>query len=187
MKDQEKCVESYSRIKNLKLVGIELGIPWQTVYVHLQRAGVSVAGDKLRYGSDTDRLAAAGEQLFRKLVPNEDNKNMEQFQAKVDFEVRGHLVDVKTSTLRSSNKACKKKRWAFCIKKQERIADFLVCFGLGNSHDLVATLLIPCEISRRYTTIGLGEALSGKWADYLIDPSDLCEFFCSIPQKQKAA
>lgn len=38
MKDQEKCVESYSRIKNLKLVGIELGIPWQTVYVHLQNA-----------------------------------------------------------------------------------------------------------------------------------------------------
>ena len=53
----DKCIESYSRLKNLKLVGLEVGIPWQTVYVYLKQAGISVTGDKSRYGSATDRVA----------------------------------------------------------------------------------------------------------------------------------
>ena len=51
----DKCIESYSRLKNLKLVGLEVGIPWQTVYVYLKQAGIAVTGDKSRYGSVTDR------------------------------------------------------------------------------------------------------------------------------------
>ena len=73
MDKRDACIESYSRLKNLKLVGLELGIPWQTVYVHLRAAGVPVTGDKKRYGSDTDRLAAKAEALFAELVPAAGN------------------------------------------------------------------------------------------------------------------
>lgn len=110
------CVDAYSRLKNLKLVGLELGIPWQTVYVHLRAAGVPVTGDKSRYGSDTDRLAANAERIFAALVPNASDQNDKKFQAKVDFIVGQYKVDVKASRLRNG-------RWAFSLKKQERIAE----------------------------------------------------------------
>ena len=35
---EQACIASYGRLKNLKLAGAELGIPWQSVYVHLRRA-----------------------------------------------------------------------------------------------------------------------------------------------------
>lgn len=47
---QDRCIEAYSRLKNLKLVGEEIGMKWQTVYVQLKKAGVKVTGDKARYG-----------------------------------------------------------------------------------------------------------------------------------------
>ena len=50
--------EAYSRHMNLKLAAHELGMKRQTLYYRLKRAGVPVVGDKLRHGSDRDRLAA---------------------------------------------------------------------------------------------------------------------------------
>lgn len=47
--DDAKIIESYSRLKKLKLVGDETGIPWQTVYVRLRANNVPVTGDKARY------------------------------------------------------------------------------------------------------------------------------------------
>jgi hypothetical protein len=54
------CVSRYRDLKNCHLVGAELGMPWQTVYWNLKKAGEPVVGDKARYGSETDRLAARG-------------------------------------------------------------------------------------------------------------------------------
>ena len=42
--DANVSIESYSRLKNLKLVELETGIKWQTVYTHLKKAGVAVTG-----------------------------------------------------------------------------------------------------------------------------------------------
>ena len=53
----EKAIEAYGRHKNLKIAAAEVGIPWQKLYLILRNAGVPVVGDKLRYGSDRDKLA----------------------------------------------------------------------------------------------------------------------------------
>lgn len=99
----ERSVEAYQRHKNLKLAANELGIAWQTLYVHLRKAGVAVTGDKTRYGSDTDRLAAKAEDMFEALVPGAVNHNREQWQPKVDFTVGAVAVDVKASRLTKAN------------------------------------------------------------------------------------
>lgn len=178
---QQSCVDAYRNHKNLKLAAADVGIPWQSVYVHLRKAGEPVTGDKLRYGSESDKIAARGEILFKSLVPFADDQNGRKFQSKIDFDVRGYGVDVKTSTLKLSNKNCKLRRWAFSTKKQEMIADFFVCLCLGRDGDsLQKVLLIPGEIARKYTSISLSEA-GGKWDDYAVLSSDIAEFFEALP------
>lgn len=180
---QDRCIESYRQHKNLKLVGAELGIPWQTVYVHLRNAGEPVTGDKLRYGSSKDRLAANAEQRFLRLVPYADNHNDRAFQDKIDFTVRGYGVDVKASTLKLGHKKCKLRRWAFSLKKQEAIADFFVCMCMNEGgSELLQVLLVPGEIARKYATLSLSER-GGKWGDYAIDAGELEPFFSALPVK----
>lgn len=171
---ERQCVESYRQHKHLKTVGKELGIPWQTVYVHLRKVGEPVTGDKSRYGSDKDRLAARAENLFQSLVPTSKNMNREEFQSKVDFITElGYGVDVK-----SSRHSKKNQRWAYSIKKQEAIADFFVCFGYeSNGTTLNHALLIPGEICRNYQSMSVGSLTKGKWWDYQIDPSEIGDFF----------
>lgn len=181
MSVQQECIAAYRQHKNLKIVGEELGLPWQKVYVHLRNAGEPVTGDKLRYGSDTDRLAAKAEQIFLKTVPEAVSLNEKQYQAKIDFQVNGYGVDVKVSRLKLGHQKCKVRRWAFCLKKQEASADFFVCMCLDESGDsLDRVLLVPGEIARRYQTLSLSER-GGKWSDYEIDRSDIRDFFLSLP------
>lgn len=176
---QQRCVEAYRRHKHLKLAGDDLGIPWQSVYVHLRKAGEPVTGDKIKYGSDKDRLAAFAEAKFLELVPYAEPMNRTKYQAKYDFDVRGHKVEVKSSRAKQSNKNCKLKRYAFSLKKQEHIADFFVCFFMDGCFAGDA-LLIPGEIARHYQTISISES-GGKWLDYLIKRGDIEPFFRSLP------
>lgn len=166
------CVESYRRLKHLKLVGTELGIPWQTVYVCLRAANEPVTGDKARYGSDSDRLAAKGEQLFLSLVPSASSDNTKGWQAKVDFHVAGAGVDVKCALLRRGS-------WAFSIKKQRLIADYFVCFAF-DADSLAHVLLLPSEIVRQYSTIRLDKNATNKWSSYQVAADSLATFFAQI-------
>ena len=179
MDKRDACIESYSRLKNLKLVGLELGIPWQTVYVHLRAAGVQVTGDKKRYGSDTDRLAAKAEALFAELVPAAVDQNDMQFQAKVDFVVGDYAVDVKCARMRNN-------RWAFSLKKQELLADFFVCIAY-NEDDSYRLMVIPAEVCRFLQTISLAAKTRSKWWDYEIKPEELSEFFDQVRVADKSA
>lgn len=179
MKKRDACIESYSRLKNLKLVGLELGIPWQTVYVHLRAAGVPVTGDKSRYGSDTDRLAAKAEALFSELVPAAVNQNDTQFQAKVDFVVGEYAIDVKSARQRHN-------RWAFSLKKQELVADFFVCIAY-NDDDTYRLLVIPGELCRFLQTISLAAKSRTKWWDYEIQASELAQFFEQVRAADESA
>lgn len=169
------CIESYRRLKNLKLVGKELGIPWQTVYVYLKASNEPVTGDKARYGCESDRLAAKAEHEFLSLVPQARDQNQRRFQAKFDFYACGYRVDVKASTKRNG-------RWAFSLKKQERTADFFVCFAY-ESDDTYRCVLIPGDICRHYQTLSLSAVSKTKWWDYEIDPSELQRFFDSLPKR----
>lgn len=165
------CVESYARLKNLKMVENETGIKWQTVYYHLKKSGVEVVGDKKKYGSETDKFAARAESAFLELVPDAVDMNRKKFQSKYDFDVFGLKVDVKASQLRKGDKEGKYKRWAFSIKKQRLFADFMVCFCFSGE-DIVKTIFIPCDICRNHGTISIGER-GGKWDAFCIDKNDI--------------
>lgn len=173
----QNIIDAYNKHKNLKLAANELGIKWQTLYVQLKKLDVKITGDKLKYGSDKDRLAAQAELLFQKIVPFAENNNLSKFQSKIDFTVNGQKVDIKASKL---NKGCinyESKRWAFSIKKQELIADFIVAFAFDENVKLVKIYLIPSEMIRNYQTISIGENSRSKWNQFEISEQDLLEFF----------
>lgn len=175
---KDLCIESYSRLKHLKLVGEEVGIPWQTVYVHLKKAGVKVTGDKARYGSATDRFAVKAEQEFKRLIPFAIDNNEAEFQSTIDFCVNGQSVDVKASRLKSDGRLY---RWSFCINKQRDIADFFVLYAYDNGgENIINVFMIPGEIARAKTTISITSTLKSKWADYIISQPDMLEFFKEI-------
>lgn len=187
MSIQQECVTAYRKHKNLKLAALDVGIPWQSTYVHLRNAGEPVTGDKVRYGSDKDRLAAKAEALFKSFVPSAVDQNDGKYQSKIDFIVHGYSVDVKSSTLRLSNKACKLRRWAFSMKKQEMLADFFVCLCFDiDGDELLKLMLVPGEIVRKYATISLSE-MGSKWDDYIIAADELDTFFNSLPPNTAGA
>jgi len=115
----QAVIEAYEKHKNLKLAANDVGLPWQTVYVHLKRAGVPVVGDKLRTMAETD---------FIKLVPFAIPTNTIRWQAKFDFQVASLKVDVKAAKPHRQSKRFDGMRWAFCMKKQTLSCDFIVCF-----------------------------------------------------------
>ena len=62
-------VIAYRKHMNIKLAAAQLGVAWQSLYVRLKQLGEPVTGDKMRYGSDRDKLAAMAEAKFLQLVP----------------------------------------------------------------------------------------------------------------------
>lgn len=194
MSIQEKCIEKYAELKHLKLVGIELGIPWQTVYVYLKEAGVAVTGDKARYGSVTDRLAVYAENLFAESVPFATDNNAGKFQATVDFDIEGMLVDVKASMLQPGrHDASGKKiapRWAYCISKQKDISDFFVLYAFSGDAEAPKqehVFLLPTEIATARTSISIPLTLRSKWADYEVKEGELADFFKEMKKIKRSA
>lgn len=178
----ERIMESYSRLKNLKLVEQDTGVKWQTVYWHLKKEGVDVCGDKARYGSVSDRIAVLGEQRFHDTVPFAEDNNEGKWQASVDFSIGGVTIDVKTARLtpagRTPNGKSFAAKWGFCINKQVDIADYFVLYALDEVEAEPAhALLIPREIATTKTTIAVPLSLKSKWSDYRIEENDLFEFF----------
>lgn len=180
------CIESYGRLKNLKLVGEELRIPWQTVYVHLKKSGVKVTGDKARYGSATDRISVIGERRFKHSVPIAIDNNDLAYQATVDFTIGTIKIDIKTARIkrRKHNRTAKPLSpiWGFCINKQLDIADFFVFYALDESNQVKHVFLMPNEVVTSCSTISVPESLASKWADYEVNESDLLPFFKAISE-----
>tara|TARA_R110002020_G_C16063712_1_gene755675 strand:- start:27 stop:599 length:573 start_codon:yes stop_codon:yes gene_type:complete len=180
----EACVASYKVNKNLKLVGSELGIPWQTVYVYLKEAGVQITGDKKRYGSTSDKLAREYEDKFKQIVPQAIDNNQSQFQSTVDFFVGSISVDVKVSRLQNSGKTPKGKsfasRWAYCISKQKDIADVFVLFALDGNDDIKHIFAVPNDVAVNHSTISIPFSMRSKWAEFKIDQSEVREFLVEL-------
>lgn len=181
---QARCVASYREHKNLKIVGTELGIAWQRVYLHLRAAGEPVTGDKARYGSETDKLAARAERWFARLMPEAHDNNEDAFQAKVDFTIGSATVDVKVSRPKLSKRGV--IGWMWSVKKQEMTADHFVCLALienGGELSVQTAFLLPGELVRHYSTIRVSAGPTGKkgkWWDYAVTPPDLREFLLSV-------
>lgn len=169
--------DAYAKHMNLKLAADELGIPWHTLYLTLKKEGVAVVGDKLRYGSDRDRLAAMAEVEFSRLVPKAKNMNAIDFQSKHDFEVGALKVDVKCSMPRRLNKKSNAKSWAFSFKKQSLICDFICCFCKDENKNTVKVLLVPSEFFKSLQTVSVSCNGNSKWLNYSMEPSDLATFF----------
>ena len=169
--------EAYLKHSNLKLAASELGMKWQTLYWHLKKNNIPIIGDKSKYGSAADRFATKSESDFMDLVPSAKNMNRSKYQSKIDFKINGLLVDLKASKLAARYKKSQSKNWAFSIKKQELIADFIVCFGYVES-EIESIFLLPKEVVRFKTTISIPHnASNSKYGDYLVSKDELREFF----------
>jgi hypothetical protein len=179
----EKEIAAYRSHRNLKVAAAELGIPWQTLYVRLKRCGEPVAGDKLRYGTDRDKLGVLGESEFKRLVPFAVNNNNLAYQAKVDFLVNGWKVDVKASRPKQLNKRYPSMSWSFSFKRQSLICDFIACFCMTEDKVVRRVLLVPSEFFKGLQTVSVSCEGGSKWLDYAVDPEDLAEFFSALPSK----
>lgn len=171
---------AYAKHKNLKLAAAELGMSFHTLYARLRKAGVHVTGDKSRYGTSRDRLAVLGEHEFQRLVPDAEPMNEWQFQAKFDFLIYGHKVDVKASLPRQLNKKHSALSWAFSFKKQTLICDYICCFCLGEDKRSERVLLVPAEFFAGIQTVSVSCNGKSKWHDYDIKPDELADFFASM-------
>ena len=168
---------AYDKHKHLKIAADSIGMKWQTLYWHLKKSGHPIQGDKESYGSEKDKFAATSERDFQGIIGREiKNLNTEKFQSKYDFEINGLKVDIKASRLHNGSKQSKAMRWAFSLKKQEMVADFIVCMAY-KENQLFKIFLIPRESLRYRSTISISENLRSKWVDYLISEEDLKEFF----------
>jgi hypothetical protein len=179
---RQKCIEAYERHKHLGLAAQEVGISWQMVYVHLRNSDVPVTGDKARYGTDKDRLAAKAEKSFLEFVPFAEDMNRKKFQSKVDFRVLGFGVDVKASSKKKASLKTKTFKWSFSLKKQELIADFFVCFAYEED-DIKHVFLIPGEIAKNYQSMSVSCSTKCKWWVYEVKPAELADFFKSLKAK----
>lgn len=176
----------YAKHMNIGLAAKELGICWQTLYVRLKKQGVKVVGDKLRYGTDRDKLGAYAETIFKKLVPSATDNNLQKFQAKYDFNVFGYKVDVKAGKPRQLNKKYSALSWSFSFKRQSLICDFIVCFCLTEEKEIEHILLVPSEFFSGLQTVSVSKDGGSKWLQYAIKPDQLNEFFLSLPKIEDA-
>ena len=176
-------VLAYRKHMNLKLAASELGVAWQSLYVRLKKLGEPVVGDKLRYGSDRDRLSAMAEANFLSLVPQAKALNKIFHQSKVDFDVAGHLVDVKASMPRQLSKKYEAESWSFSFKKQTLICDFICCFCMSESKEIERVLLVPKEFFAGLQTVSVSRSGTSKWLDYAIDTEALAKFFDDLGAK----
>lgn len=178
----ETLISRYRELKNTKLVAAELGIAPATAYWRLRRAGEPVTGDKTRYGSDTDKLAARGERWFKRVIPWAEDQNHLGFQAKVDFIVGGQRVDVKTSRPKLTKSGV--ITWAWSLRKQRGAVDHFVCIALSSRDDnpgVHTALLVPDAIAGDTLRVSHDRiALRGKWARAARSSSELRTFFQEI-------
>ena len=177
---EQSIIDVYRKHKNLKIAAEELGMQWQILYSHLRSAGEPVTGDKLRYGTDRDKLGALAEAQFHQMVPFALDNNSRQFQARYDFDVLGQKVDVKASKPRQLGKKYKAKSWSFSFKKQTMFCDFICCFCFDDDKNLIYVLLIPSEFFKGLQTISVSCEGKSKWLDYSVDKELLADFFQSL-------
>ena len=180
MVDIDKCIASYEKHKQLFAAADELGMKWQSLYVELKKAGVSVTGDKSRWGSTKDKLAAIGEGIFSRYVPMAIDNNLQSFQSEIDFSIGGIGVDVKTALPRRADKKFKNLRWAFSLSKQIEFADFYVLMALGEDRSLKSCFLIPGDMINKLSTVSIPTSGKSKWNKFEVAPEDLADFFDAL-------
>lgn len=190
--DIELYKSTYDKYKNLKLAAVELGIKWQSLYVYLKEVNHPVTGDKERYGSDSDKMAKAIEDRFQNLVPYAKDNNKDKFQAKMDFDVRGYQVDIKSSTKKDGYKNNPHKgvalRWAFSVKVQEKVElDYMVLYCMSgtectNYGEPERILLIPKEFVKNKQSLSVS-CRSSKWYDFEVTETELESFFYDLEPK----
>jgi len=178
-------VAAYRKHKNLKIAAAELGVAWQSLYVRLKKLGEPITGDKLRYGTDRDKLGALGEAEFKRLVPFAVNANDTKFQAKYDFDVAGHKVDIKASMPRQLNKRYAALAWSFSFKKQIMVCDFICCICFEKDKSISHILVVPHEFFNGLQTVSVSRNGGSKWLDYSIPADEISAFFASLPAKKE--
>ena len=172
--------DAYAKHQNLKLAAKDLGIPWQTLYVRLRKQGVSVTGNKSRYGGASDKLASHAESIFQGLVPCAKDMNLEKWQSKYDFTAGTQRVDVKASRKNRQSKRSEAMRWSFLFSKQAYECDFFCCFCLGEADKVEHVLLVPQDVVGAMQTMSVSCTSLSKWMDFEVKPHELAAFFDAL-------
>ncbi len=178
----EQKIESYAKHKNLKVAAAELGMSFQTLYWQLKKAGVSVTGDKERWGSVKDRFGVHAEKIFHEIVPHAQNNNDSKFQAKCDFIVSGIKVEIKASKRQALGKGSGGDRWMFSIKRQNSEADFFVMFAFSPDASLEKVFLIPAGVIVCMHTISICVNGKSKWHAYEVSLDQLRTIFDDLSE-----
>jgi len=171
---------AYAKYKNLKLAADDIGIPWSTLYYRLKKQGVKIIGDRLKYGSDRDKLGSLAESEFKRLVPSAVSMNEIKWQYKYDFTVNNQKVDVKCSKPRILNRKYKSESWSFSFKKQTLVCDFMCCFCMDKNRVIKHILLVPSEFFKGLQTVSVSCKGESKWLDYSVTGKELNDFFESF-------
>ena len=183
----DKMISLYSEDQNLKIVASKLDIPWQTVYWWLKKEGISVTGNKSKYGCLKDRIGVIGENMFKEVFPDAVDQNKLSFQPEFDFLLKDFKLDVKTSfprDMKCRNSSGVKYRWGFNTRRQQE-ADFIIGYCLtGNVDDwkLEHIMLIPNEFLQEIQTISIScdQRTRSKWMDFKVEEHELIEFLNSF-------
>jgi hypothetical protein len=182
MPNLQEMIDSYKKHENLKIAGAELGISFQTLYWHLKKAGVSVAGNKERYGSEKDRFGVFAEKIFAEIVPEADDLNGKKFQSKFDFQINGVRLEIKAAKRQSLGFGKGGDRWAFSIKRQISECDFYVLFAFSPDKELEKIFLVPHDVLCNTTTISVSVNGVSKWHSYEVTKESLREIILSIAE-----
>lgn len=182
----DKIISLYSEDHNLKVVADKMDIPWQTIYWWLKKEGVSVSGNKSKYGGLKDKIGLIGENLFKESFPAAEDQNELSFQPEFDFLLGGLRLDVKTSFPRDMKARTTgvKYRWGFNTRRQQEV-DFIICYCLNgdvDSWELQHILLIPNEFLQGIQTISVSceQRTRSKWMDMKVRNEELVEFLNSF-------
>jgi hypothetical protein len=116
---------------------------------HLYKAGVTLTGDKLRYGCERDRQARKAELFVLSQLDGAIDHNAAQFQPKMDATYRGFRIEVKSSVLQHHTGQL---LLSFMVEKQPHLADLFVCVGYFRNDDDVplAVYVVPGHLAPRW-------------------------------------
>jgi len=147
--DSMDLAAMYAETPSVVEIARRIGSTPGAVGYHLYKAGVTLTGDKLRYGCERDKQARKAELFVLSQLNGAVDHNAAQFQPKTDVTYRGFRIEVKSSVLQHRRGQL---ILSFMVEKQPHIVDLFVCVGYFNSNDDVplTVYVIPGHLAPRW-------------------------------------
>lgn len=182
---RQQFLDAYAASGDMRAAAALAGMNMLTAFRLLKMSGAMLVSDRLKFGSDGQKMGALAEVEFQRLVPNARQMNTNQNQHPgFDFLVGSNRIDVKASSVGSRGD------WIFPLRRRPADgygADYYVLVAaligqkLGGGYDLY---IIPAEM---VAGSGVGRVCihrdrkSEHWAsEFLCAPADAAGFFADV-------